>query len=80
MAIVNEISPAKAQWAMCGIISEKIKQIILHKIHRPLLERSQKITIKGDSLEYYGYRINGKLSIIEEQNYIRCYIYVKKES
>jgi len=79
MAIVNEISPAKAQWTMPGIITEKIKQVILRKIHRPLIERSQKITVKGDNSEYYGYRINGKLSIVEEQDYIRIYIYVKKE-
>jgi len=79
-AIVNEVSPAKAQWTMAGITSEKIKQIILPKIHRPLIERSQKITVQGDSSTYYGYRVNGKMSIVEEQGYIRVYIYVKKET
>jgi len=80
-AIVTELSPAKAQWVMIGITSEKTKQIICKKIHRPLIEQSRKITVKGDSSEYYGYKVNGRLSITEEGgDYIRCYIYVKKES
>ena len=80
-AIVTELSPAKAQWVMVGITSEKTKQIICKKIHRPLIEQSRKITVQGDSSEYYGYKVNGRLSITEEGgDYIRCYIYVKKES
>jgi len=79
-AIVTEISSAKAQWTMPGIVTEKSKQIYCKKIHRHLLEMSQKITVRGDSSEYYGYRVNGRMSIIEVGDLVRCYIYVKKES
>lgn len=79
-SIVTEVSPSSSQWKMPGIITSKTKQLILKKIHRPLIERSQKITVQGDDSEYYGYRVNGKMSIISEQGYIRVYIYIKKES
>ena len=77
-AIVTDISPGSVQWKMPGVLSKKAKQIITKKIYRGLLELSQKITIKGSDDVYEGYRFNGKMSIIEEGNYIRTYIYIKE--
>lgn len=77
-AIVTDLTSAKIQWAMPGIITEKGKEIIIEKKHRTLLEKSQKIQIVGDSDLYEGWKVYGKMQIREEQNYLRCYIYVKK--
>ena len=62
-AIISDISPASSQWKMPGIITSKTKQIIIKKKFKSLIEQSQKIII--DSETYYGWRINGKLSIID---------------
>jgi len=77
-AIITDVSPASSVWKMPGIISEKTKQIIFKKKYLNLIKASQKIKCKGDF--YYGYRINGRLNYVEEEDYIRCYIYIKKES
>ena len=79
-AIVTDVSPSKAVWKMPGVTSDKIKQLILPKKHLPLILQSQKITIQGDDSTYYGYKIEGKMSIVTEGEFIRVYIYVKKEA
>jgi len=78
--IVTDLTNAQSQWKMPGIIADKSKEIIVKKIHRGLLEMSQKIQVEGESDYFNGWRINGKMQIREEAGYLRCYIYVKKES
>lgn len=76
-AIVNDITFAKAQWAMPGITTNCSKEIILKKKYRPLLELSQKIKIQDDDNEYEGWRQNSKMQIRQEGQYLRAYIYIK---
>lgn len=78
--IVTDLSNSQIQWKMPGIITDKSKEIIIEKIHKGLLEMTQKITVEGDSSIYDGWRINGKLQYRVEQDYLRAYIYVKKDS
>lgn len=77
-AIVTDLTSAKAQWAMPGIITDKAKEIIIRKKDRPMLEMSQKIQVVGDTDYYEGWKTNGKMQIREEGNYCRVYIYIKK--
>ena len=75
-AIVTDLSNTKIQYAMPGIVTDKSKEIIIKKIHKGLLEMSQKIYVDGDYFE--GWRINGRLQYRTEGNFIRAYIYIKK--
>lgn len=75
-AIVADLSPAKVNWKMPGITTERAKEIIIEKKHENLLKLSGKIVIDGD--EYEGWRVNGKLSYKKEHDYIRAYIYRKE--
>lgn len=75
-AIVSDITFAKSQWAMPGITTSKTKEILIEKKHRNLLLKSHKIEV--DNELYEGWRVNGKMQIREEGNYLRVYIYFKK--
>ena len=77
-AIVSDISPASTAWKMPGIITEKTKQIIIQLKYEEMLKMSRKIQIGNDY--YYGWKINGRLSYTIEKNYIKAYVYIKKES
>jgi len=77
-AIVTDISPASSQWKMPGIISEKTKQIIIKKKYEEILKMSRKIKIDDDY--YYGWKVNGRLNYVIEGEYIRAYVYIRKES
>ena len=77
-AIVTDVSPASSQWKLPGIVSEKTKQIIIKKKYEAMLKMSRKIQI--DNEDYYGYKTNGRLNYVLESDYIRCYVYIKKES
>ena len=76
--IVQDLTFAQSQWKMPGITTDKAKEIVVKKIHRSLLEMSYKIEIEGEI--YDGWRVNSRLQYRIEGEYIRCYIYVKKES
>lgn len=77
-AIVTDISPASSQWKMPGIVSEKTKQIIIKKKYESMLKMSRKIEI--DNEDYYGYKTNGRLNYVIEGEYLKAYVYIKKES
>ena len=77
-AIVSDISPASSQWKMPGIISEKTKQILIEKKYKNMLKMSRKIKIGNDY--YYGWKVNGRLNYVIEGEYIKAYVYIKKES
>ena len=79
--IVTDLTATQAQYKMSGIVTDKAKEIIVKKVHRALLEMSQKILVEGDNDYFNGWRNNGKMQIREtsDKNYIRVYIYVKKE-
>ena len=79
-AIVTDLTSAKIQWAMPGIITDKAKEIIIRKKDRPILEMSRKIQIVGDTDYYEGWKTNSKMQIREEDNYCRVYVYIRKES
>ena len=78
--IVTDFTSTQSQWKMPGVITDKSKEIIVEKKYRNLLEMSQKIQIDGDNDYYNGWKVNGRMQIREEGNYIRVYIYIKKES
>lgn len=75
-AIVSDLTFAKIQWAMPGIVADKAKEIIIEKKYRTLLEQSAIIEIETEL--YEGWKVNGKMQIREEGDYLRCYIYTKK--
>jgi len=77
-AIVTDLNYSKMQWIMPGIICERAKEIIIEKKYQSFLEQSYKIEI--DKVLYDGWKINGKLQYKIEQDYLRAYIYVKKEN
>jgi len=77
--IVTDLTTTQAQYKMPGIVTDKAKEIIVKKVHRGLLEMSQKILIEGDTNYYNGWRNNGKFQYRIEDDYLRAYIYVKKE-
>ena len=77
-SIISDLTVAKVQWAMPGIVTSKAKEIIIRKKDRPMLEMSQKIQIVGDTDYYEGWKQNSKMQIREEGNFCRCYIYIKK--
>jgi len=77
-AIITDLTTAKVQYAMPGIITDKAKEIIIRKKDRPILEMSRKIQIVGDTDYYEGWKTNSKMQIREEGNYCRIYIYIKK--
>lgn len=76
-AIVTDVTFAKIQWSMPGVATEQAKEIIIEKRHQSLIEQSYKIEIDG--ILYEGWKVNGKLQYKIEQNYMRAYIYSKKE-
>lgn len=75
-AIVTDLTLAKIQWAMPGIISDKAKEIIIQKKYESLLLKSYKIKI-GNTY-FIGWRQNGKLQYRQEGDYIRAYVYIEK--
>jgi len=75
-AIISDLTFAKIQWAMPGIVADKAKEITIKIRHKSLLEMSQKIEIDGEF--YEGWRQNSKMQTRKEGNYLRCYIYLKK--
>jgi len=77
-AIVSDLNFSSIQWKIPGIITDKAKEIIIKKKRENLLKRSHKIEINGEL--YNGWRINGRLQYRIEGNYLRAYVYSKKES
>jgi len=75
-AIVTDLIASQAQWKMPGIEIEKAKQIIIKKNRRNLIEQSHKIEI--DNEFYWGWRVNGRMQIREEGDFLRIYVYIKK--
>ena len=74
---MSDIIPSKAVWKMPGIATDKTKEIIIKKKYKPLIELSQKILIDGDY--YEGWRNNGRLNYRIEGDYLRVYVYIKKD-
>ena len=74
--LVTDLTFAKIQWAMPGVMSDKAKEIIIPKSKESLLQQSQKLKI--DDEYYEGWRQNGKLQYRIEGDYLRAYVYLKK--
>lgn len=75
-AIIADLTFAKMQWAMPGVMADKAKEIIIQIRHKSLLEMSQKIEIDGEF--YEGWRQNSTMQTRKEGNFLRCYVYLKK--
>jgi hypothetical protein len=76
IAIVNDLTAAQANWKMPGIEVAKIKEVMIMKKYRSLIELSQKIEIEGEM--YEGWRVNGKMQIRSMAgNILRLYVYIK---
>jgi PBP1b-binding outer membrane lipoprotein LpoB len=76
-AIVTDLTFSKIQWSMPGLVTDTAKEIIIEKRHKNLFEQSYKIEINGEF--YDSWRVNGRCQYKIEQNYLRAYIYLKKE-
>ena len=76
--IVSELSAGSIGYKMVGIITEKAMQLIVPKRYRSLLEKSYKLQIVGETEFYEGYKLNGRLQILEIGDYIKIYIYKKQ--
>ena len=75
-AIVTDLIDSKVRWSMPGIVTEKAKALIIQSKHRSLIEKSYRIQIGNDY--YEGYKVNGRMQISDQGDYVRVYCYVKK--
>jgi len=75
--IITDLTATQANWKMPGIKFSQVKDLLIEKKHRRLLELSQKIELQDgmDIVSYEGWRVNGRMQIREEGNYLRVYIY-----
>lgn len=72
-AIVADLVFSQAEWKIRGVSVSKAKEIILPKRYKSIIEHSYLIEVEEDF--YKAWRINGKMQMREEGNYIRLYIY-----
>ena len=79
-AIISDLTVAKIQWAMPGVLTDKAKEITIHQKDYSKLNLSSTIIIDGES--YQGWKSNGKLQYrtTDDRAYLRCYVYIKKTS
>jgi len=78
--IVSDLTATQSSWKMAGIITEAAKEIVIESKYKTLIEQSQKIQIVGEDTLYDGWRVNGKLQIRVDGDYLRMYIYSKTDS
>ena len=71
--IVTDLVASQIQWKLPGIVTDDAKMIIIPKKHRGLIEASYKLKI--DNKEYEGWRVQGKLQIREEGEFLKIYVY-----
>lgn len=77
-AIVTDLSFSKVQWSMPAVLTDKAKEIVIEKRHKNLFEQAYKIEIEDELFD--AWKINGKTQYKIEQDYLRAYIFIKKES
>lgn len=75
--IISDLISSQINWKMPGIVTEQAKEIITRKKHRHLIEQSYKIEINKEF--YYGWKVNGRMQIREEGDFLRLYVYIRKE-
>lgn len=74
-AIVTDLTAAQADWKMPGVLVKKVKEVMVYKKYRSLIEMSQKIGINGEL--YEGWAIAGKMQIREMAgNVLKLYVYI----
>jgi len=76
--MVSELSAGSIGYKMVGIVTEKAMQLIVPKKYRTLLEKSYKIKIIGDTAWYEGYKLNGRMQVLEIGDFVKVYIYRKQ--
>jgi len=77
-AIVTDLSFSKIQWSMPAVLTDSAKEIIIEKKYKNLFEQAYKIEIDG--VLFDAWKTNGKTQYKVEQNYLRAYIFIKKEN
>jgi len=75
--IVTDLVASQIKWKITGVVADKAKDISVLKKHRNLLEKSQKISVKenGVWVDFKGWKVNGKMQVREEGDFLRLYIY-----
>ena len=76
-AIVYDLTMAQVQWKLPGVSTNQAKTIIIRKAQKNTLLNSIKIRI--DSIDYVGWRLNGKLQYKVEGDFIRAHLYYYKK-
>lgn len=76
-AIVTDLTFASVQYKMPGISTNKAKEILIEKKRESLLVQSYQILVDGEV--YEGWKVNGKLQYRRVGDYIKAYIYIKKD-
>jgi hypothetical protein len=76
-AIVTDLVASQSQWKMPGIVTEKAKELLIEKKYKALIENSYRIVIDGET--YHGWKVHGRMQIREEGDFIRVFVYIKKE-
>ena len=76
--IVSELSAGSIGYKMPGIVTEKAMQLMVLKKYRTLIEKSYKLQIVGEAEFFEGWKLNGRMQIIEIGDYIKVYIYKKQ--
>ena len=76
-AIVSDLNATQMQWKMPGISTGKAKQLIINKRDLESIRSSYKLKINNDY--YEGWRVNSQLQYRETGEYVRLYVYIKKD-
>jgi hypothetical protein len=75
-ALVSDLTMAKVQWALPGVTTSKVKQIIIEAKNENLFQNAYKIEI--DNENYIGWKEKGKdQSRKVADDYIKAYIYIE---
>lgn len=76
-AIVSDLTFANIQYKLPGVTTDKAKMLIIKKKRESLLLQSYQIQIGKEF--YLGWKRNGKLQYKTEGDFLKVYVYIKKE-
>ena len=73
--IVQDLVASQISWKIPGVQASKAVSIYTEKRNRSIIEKSSKIII--DAVEYEGWRVNGRMQIREDGDFLFIYAYSK---
>jgi len=75
--LVEDLIASQISWKLPGVRTEKAKNLQMGKQYRSLIESSQRIDIheNGKLIPFEGWRVNGRMQIREEGQFIRVYVF-----